>query len=170
MYYMREIIQKYKNVKEELEILNKLGTNLISKVMLVPIDKSMLYIESIYEVNLNDENKITLKKVIVATGNKVGIGSNLKTAFLKLFTDSRINVEILNTDNREALIAEIIKMNNNLEQSIKLNNWEYIGKDINKMVNLVKTLEEYDKKQKEEKAKKEKTLNEEEIKEITENR
>ncbi len=106
----------------------------------------------------------------MATGNKVGIGSNLKTAFLKLFTDSRINVEILNTDNREALIAEIIKMNNNLEQSIKLNNWEYIGKDINKMVNLVKTLEEYDKKQKEEKAKKEKTLNEEEIKEITENR
>ncbi len=52
MDYMREIIQKDKNVKEELEILNRLGTNLISKVMLVPIDKSMLYIESIYEVNL----------------------------------------------------------------------------------------------------------------------
>lgn len=90
---------------------------------------------------LNDEEKVPLlKKVIVASGNKVAIGNNLKEALNNLLSQEAINIEFV-SENKEELLEQIINANKNLEQSNMSNNWEMIGKDMAKLQDLIKQLE-----------------------------
>ena len=81
-----------------------------------------------------------LKKVIVASGNKVAIGNNIEDALTNLLSQEAVSIEI-ETDNIEDLIEEIIKANNNLTQSNESNDWELIGQDIDRLQTLITELE-----------------------------
>ena len=82
-----------------------------------------------------------LKKVVVASGNKIAIGDNLQEAISRLVSQEASRIEIENTDDEQGLIEAIIKTNNNLEQSNQNNDWELMGKDITKLQTLIKQLE-----------------------------
>ena len=91
---------------------------------------------------INEKSNLpVLKKVIVASGNKVAIGDTLKIALQKLLSQEAVDIEIENTDDVEGLIEAIIKANNNLTQSNETGNWELMGKDIDKLQGLIKSLE-----------------------------
>ena len=83
-----------------------------------------------------------LKKVVVASGNKVAIGNNLQEAIERLVSQEASRIEIENTDDEKGLIEAIIKANNNLSQSSANNDWELMGKDINRLQSLITQLEE----------------------------
>ena len=51
------------------------------------------------------------------------------------------NIEIENTESVDGLIDSIIKANNNLSESLDSNNWELMGTDLQKLQELIKTLE-----------------------------
>ena len=90
---------------------------------------------------LNDEEQVPLlKKVVVASGNKVAIGNNIKEAVANLLSQEAIAIEIV-SENKEELIEQIINANKNLEQSNLSNNWEMIGKDMAKLQELIEELE-----------------------------
>ena len=74
-----------------------------------------------------------LKKVIVASGNKVAIGNNLNEALKNLLSQYAVDIEVENTDDINGLIDAIIKANNNLTESNKNNDWEMMGSDIKKL-------------------------------------
>ena len=126
-------------------------------MIIVPINNTLLYIEPIYQISLNEAKALpVLKKVVVASGNKVTIDDTLKDALKKLLSQSAVDIEVENTDNEEDLISAIIKANNNLETSKDAQDWEMIGKDIKKLQELItklETLEEENRKQEELKAK-----------------
>lgn len=109
---------------------------------MVPIDNTILYVEPIYQVMLNESEVPVLKKVIVAVGNKVAIGNNLSEAMKNLSSQSAINIEVSNTDNIDSIIEEIIKANKNVENSTQNQDWEMIGKDISSLQSLIDSLEE----------------------------
>lgn len=117
---------------------------------MVPIDNTILYVEPIYQVMLNESEVPVLKKIIVAVGNKVAIGNNLSEAMKNLSSQSAINIEVSNTDNIDSIIDEIIKANKNVENSTKNNDWEMIGKDVSSLQSLINRLEELVTEQKEE--------------------
>ena len=135
------LVEQDENIAKELNTLNTTGTKLEKNIMVVPINNTLLYVEPIYQIMLNDESQIPLlKKVVVASGNKVAIGDNIEEALENLLSQEAIKIEVTG-DGKDDLIEQIINANNNLEQSNKSNNWEMIGKDMAKLQELIGQLE-----------------------------
>ena len=130
-----EIIQK------ELATLNVAGSEISKDMIIVPINNTLLYVEPIYQTRRNEENIPLLKKIIVASGNKVAIGDNLEEAVNNLISQYATNIDTNTTEDIEGLIQSIIKANSNLTESVNNNNWELIGGDIQKLQELIDSLE-----------------------------
>ena len=108
----------------------------------VPINNSLLYVEPIYQQYINEDvSTPILKKVVVASGNKVAIGDNIKEALNNLVSQYAVDIEIENTDDINGLIETIIKINNELKKSSENGNWEMMGKDMARLQELIDKLE-----------------------------
>lgn len=149
-------IQQNEQINKQIANLNVSGTKLTKNIVVLPINNKLLYVEAIYQQYINEDDALpTLKKVVVASGNKVAIGDDFKSAINNLVSQNAIGIEIENTDDIDGLIELIIKANKNLEQSSTTGDWEMIGKDMERLEKLINQLEKvYDE---------EKTKNEEEI-------
>ena len=135
-------LEQDETIIKELESLNVNGIKMTKNIIIVPLDNSVLYVEPIYTQYINEQDSLpTLRKVIVASGNKVAIGDNLKQALTNLVSKYAVNIEVENTDTIEDLVNTIIKANHNLEASKTSNNWEMMGKDIGKLQELIVKLE-----------------------------
>ena len=111
-------------------------------MVVVPVNNTLLYVESIYQTMLNVESKIpVLKKVVVASGNKVAIGDSLSEALNNLLSKEASNIEVENTDDVDGLIDAIVKANKNLSESTNNKDWELMGSDIKKLQSLIHSLE-----------------------------
>lgn len=139
---LEKVIEENETISKEIESISVTGTKLIKNIIIVPINNSLLYVEPVYQQQLNEKNAIPLlKKVIVASGNKAAVGNNLEEALNKLVSQSATNIKVENTDTMNDLIDTIIDANNNLKDSTKSNNYEMIGKDISKLQELIEQLE-----------------------------
>lgn len=147
-------IEEDEAISSELEVLNITGTRLTKRMLIVPIDNTLLYVEPIYQTMLNESEVPVLKKVVVASGNKVAIGDTLSRALENLLSKYAVDIEVENTEDIEGLIEAIIKANNNLTDSNNNNDWEMMGKDIKRLQDLITSLETV----KEEEDKKKETL------------
>ena len=135
-------IEQDDEISKELESLNVAGTKISKNMIVVPLDNTLLYVEPVYQQYINEvDSTPTLKKVIVASGNKLAIGNNLNSALKNLVSQYAVDIEVENTDSVEDLIEAIIKANSNLEESTSNSNFEMIGKDIQKLQNLIQKLE-----------------------------
>lgn len=140
---LNQQIEQDETISSQIESLNTSGSRLIKNMIIIPIEDTLLYVEPIYQVLLNEKTQVqTLQKVIVASGNKVAIGDTLEEAIDNLLSRSAVNIEVENTDDEEDLINAIIKANNNLKESSSNNDWEMMGKDIKRLQELVSQLEE----------------------------
>ena len=146
-------IEEDEAISTELETLNTTGTKLTKQMIIVPIKNTLLYVEPIYQTMLNESEVPVLKKVIVASGNKVAIGNSLSNALENLLSKYAVDIEVENTEDVEGLIEAIIKANENLTNSNNNNDWEMMGKDVQKLQDLITSLEQV--KEKEDKKKEE---------------
>lgn len=136
-------------IAQEIASLNVSGTKMVRNIMMVPLGNTILYVEPIYQIYLNESDVPVLKKIVVASGNKVAIGNNLREALTNLLSQYAGSIEIENTDDIEGLIEAIIKANNNLTASNTNNDWELIGKDMKKLQELINKLEQLKKEEEE---------------------
>lgn len=135
-------IEQNPEIYKEISSLNVTGTKLTKNTVIIPVDDMLLYVESIYQQYINETDSLpTLKKVIVASGNKVAIGDDFKSALINLASQYAIDIEVVNTDNVEDLIKLIIKANKNLEESTNNKDWEMMGKDLKALQELINKLE-----------------------------
>ena len=135
-------IEQDTEISKEIDKLNVTGTKITKNMIIVPLNNTLLYVEPIYQQYINEVDSVpTLKKVIVASGNKLAIGNNLSEALKNLVSQYAVDIEFENTDNIEDLIKAIIKANQNLEESTDNSNYEMIGKDIQKLRELINKLE-----------------------------
>ena len=136
------LIEQDETISTELNSLNVTGVKISKEMKIIPINNTLLYIETIYQTKTNEINQpITLEKVIVASGTKVAIGDNLENALSKLLSQSAVNLEVNNTEDIEGLIDTIIKANNNLTDSNLRNDWEMMGSDIKTLQELIERLD-----------------------------
>ncbi len=135
-------IEEDEAISSELETLNVTGTKLTKQMIIVPINNTLLYVEPIYQTMLNESEVPVLKKVVVASGNKVAIGDTLSKALENLLSKYAVDIEVENTEDIDGLIEAIIKANNNLIESNQNNDWEMMGKEIKKLQDLVSSLEQ----------------------------
>lgn len=142
-------IEQDDTISAELDTLNVTGTKTTKYMMVIPVKNTLLYVEPIYQVMLNEDSTVPmLKKVIVASGTKVAIGNSLKESILNLLSKSAVDLEVTTTDDIESIIDAIIKTNQNLNESSESGNWELIGTDIQKLQTLIQSLEKLKKEQK----------------------
>ena len=135
-------IEQDEQISSEIKALNTTGTRVTKDMVVVSVNNTLLYVESIYQTMLNEESKIPmLKKVVVASGNKVAIGDNLENALKNLLSKEASNIEVENTDDIDGLIEAIVKANKNLSESTNNKDWELMGSDIKKLQSLIDSLE-----------------------------
>ena len=135
-------IEEDEAISAELESLNTTGTRLTKQMIIVPINNTLLYVEPIYQTMLNESEIPLLKKVIVASGNKVAIGDTLSRALQNLLSQYAVDIEVENTEDIDGLIDAIIKANDNLTESNNSNDWELMGSDLKRLQELINSLEE----------------------------
>ena len=98
--------------------------------------------ESIYQEYINESDSLPkLRKVVIASGNKMAIGDDLKSALSNLLSQA-FNIEVEDPENEQALLQSIIKANKNLKESTSNQDYEMMGKDIKKLQNLIDKLEQ----------------------------
>ena len=151
------LLNEDERISNELDSLNISGTKTLKNMIAVPINNTILYVQSIYKENLN-ETKSTpiLKKVVVACGTKVAIADTKEGAIRKLLSQSAVDIEVENTDTINDLVEAIIRANSNLENSGNNNDWEMMGKDLKKLQELINKLEVLQEEKKKEEAEKNK--------------
>ena len=135
-------IEQDEEISSELEALNVTGTRITKNMIIVPLNNTLLYVEPVYQEYINeDDSTPTLKKVIVASGNKLAIGNNLNEALRNLVSQYAVDIEVENTDSIEDLVQAIIKANGNLKESTANSDFEMIGKDIQRLQDLIDSLQ-----------------------------
>lgn len=135
-------IEQDEEISNELDSLNVTGTKITKNMVIVPLDNTLLYVEPVYQEYINEEDSTpTLRKVIVASGSKLAIGDNLNQALRNLVSQYAVDIEVENTDSVEDLVKAIIKANNNLKDSTSNSDYEMMGKDIQKLQDLINQLE-----------------------------
>lgn len=149
---LNSLIEQDERISTEISSLNVTGTKITKEMIIVPIDSTLLYVVPIYQTSLNETNSVpVLKKVVVASGNKIAIGDNLQMAVRNLLSPTgSVSVEVEDNSTINGLIESIIKANNNLKESNDSNNWEQMGRDIEALQTLIKQLEEAKKNDKQE--------------------
>ena len=135
-------IEEDEAISSEIEALNVTGTKITKRMIVIPVENTLLYVEPIYQTMLNESDVPILKKVVVASGNKVSIGDTLQQALSNLLSQYAIDIEVENTDDIEGIIDAIIKANKNLTESNQNNDWELMGSDIKKLQELIDSLEQ----------------------------
>ena len=135
-------ISQNEDISNEIESLSVSGTKLTKNIVVVPVNNKLIYVESIYQEYINESDSLPqLKKVIVASGNKLAIGNNLQSAISNLLSQG-VNIEVEDPENKDELIKSIIKANKALKESTGNNDYEMIGKDIKQLQTLIDKLEE----------------------------
>ena len=129
------------NIQNQINSLNVTGAKVTKEMIIIPVGNTIIYIEPIYQTLINESNLPVLKKVIVASGNKLTIGNNLQEAIENLISQYAVNIDLETTEDLDGLLDSIIKANGNLTESLKSSNWELMGSDIKKLQELINTLE-----------------------------
>ena len=160
-------IEEDTTISSELDALNVTGTKLTKQMIIVPINNTLLYVEPVYQTMLNESDVPLLKKVIVASGNKVAIGDTLVEAIQNLLSRYAGNIEVEETEDMEGLVEAIIRANQNLTQSNDNNDWEMMGSDLARLQELINQLEQV--KEQEEQKQKEDNLTNNQANTIDEN-
>lgn len=135
-------ISQNESISKEIESLNVSGTKLTKNIVVVPINNKLIYLESIYQEYINESDSLPkLRKVVIASGNKMAIGDDLKSALSNLLSQA-FNIEVEDPENEQALLQSIIKANKNLKESTSNQDYEMMGKDIKQLQNLIDKLEQ----------------------------
>ena len=133
-------IAQDETIQSQIDDLSVTGAKVTRNMIIVPVENTLIYVEPVYQTLVNESDIPVLKKVIIASGNKVAIGNNLQEAMQSLISKSATKIDLNSTDDIEGLIDSIIKANDNLSESLESNNWELMGTDIQKLQSLIQTL------------------------------
>ena len=139
---LNTLIDEDETISSELETLDVSGVEIQKDIIIVPIENSLLYVEPIYQVRLNEIETQVLKKVIVSSGNKVAIGDSFEEAIENLLSDSNsVEVEYVDMEDIGQVIDSIIEANQNFQESLESQDLEMIGKDLENLRTLLDQLE-----------------------------
>ena len=151
-------INQDETISKEIATLSTTGTSITKNISVIPVENTLLYVQTYYQEMLNESSqKPTLKKVVVSSGNKIAIGNNLDEALQNLLSKNAVDIEIVDNENVEDLINAIVKANQNVKNSFQSGDWKLYGEDMQTMTNLINQLQTVVEAKKKEEASKAKT-------------
>ncbi|UBK66280.1 UPF0182 family protein [Clostridium perfringens] len=136
-------IQQDPNISKEISLWAGKGSEVVyGDIIIVPIEDSLLYLNTIY-LKANSENSMPeMKRVILSNGDKIVIEENIEKALLKLFNYNSFE-ENKNSNKDETSNTEITSDNSGVKEAADLFNkaieaqkngdWATYGEFINKL-------------------------------------
>ena len=135
-------INQDETISQEIASLNTTGAKITKNMQVIPVDNTVLYVETIYQQLINETSqKPMLKRVVVASGDKIAIGNNLNSALQNLLSKYAVNIEVKDNENKNDLINGIIKANQNVKNSSKSSDWTLFGEDMQRLTTLIDQLQ-----------------------------
>ena len=136
-------IQQDPNISKEISLWAGKGSEVIyGDIIIVPIEDSLLYLNTIY-LKANSENSMPeMKRVILSNGDKIVIEENIEKALLKLFnynsSEENKNSNKDETPNTEKTsdksgVKEAADLFNKAIEAQKNGDWATYGEFINKL-------------------------------------
>ncbi|CAG9351662.1 UPF0182 family protein [Clostridium perfringens] len=136
-------IQQDPNISKEISLWAGKGSEVIyGDIIIVPIEDSLLYLNTIY-LKANSENSMPeMKRVILSNGDKIVIEENIEKALLKLFnynsSEENKNSNKDETPNTETTsdksgVKEAADLFNKAIEAQKNGDWATYGEFINKL-------------------------------------
>jgi uncharacterized membrane protein (UPF0182 family) len=113
------------------------------KIIIVPINNSILYIKPIYVTQTKNSDKTPeLKKVIVAYNDKLASEPTLDEALNTLFGVNRPAVVISNEESIEDIVNNVVDSFEEMTGFSKQGDWENYGKALKKLEGFIQVLKE----------------------------
>lgn len=134
-------IDQNEAIKKDIKTWSTGGYKVVRNMTIVPIGNTFLYIEPIQIIALNESQVPYVKKIILASGNKLAIGDTFEETLNKLLSQNAVNIEFEDSEDLDRIIEDIIKANTNLKDSSGKNDWEMFGKDLQTLQDLIDQLE-----------------------------
>ncbi|WP_129598729.1 UPF0182 family protein [Anaerophilus nitritogenes] len=135
------------NISKEFSLWGQKGSTYIrGNVMTIPIENSLIYVETIYLKADNENSLPEVKRVVVAYGDKIAYENTLEEALESLFGVDEDTTPIKDKEESEAIIDTkglIIKANElfrKSEESQRNGNWAEYGKYIDELKGVLEKL------------------------------
>ena len=138
-------IDQDSEISQQLTLWGQKGSTVIrGNLLVIPIEKSIIYVEPLY-LRAEKGEIPELKKVIVSDGFKLAMGNNLEDALEKLFARSFGEREIVVTGEEKTLknlIKEAAGYYESAQNFAREGNWSKYGEELQKLEQTLKLLEE----------------------------
>jgi len=138
-------IDQDSEISQQLTLWGQKGSTVIrGNLLVIPIEKSILYVEPLY-LRAETGEIPELKRVILSNGSDVVIGNNLEDALGKLFARTFGEREIVITSEEKTLkdlIKEAAGYYENAQEFSREGNWSKYGEELQKLEQTLKLLEE----------------------------
>ncbi len=138
-------IDQDSEISQQLTLWGQKGSTVIrGNLLVIPIAKSILYVEPLY-LRAETGEIPELKKVIVSNGSDVAMGNNLEDALEKLFVRSFGDREIVVAGEEKTLkdlIKEAAGYYESAQEFAREGNWSKYGEELQKLEQTLKLLEE----------------------------
>jgi uncharacterized membrane protein (UPF0182 family) len=138
-------IDQDSEISQQLTLWGQKGSTVIrGNLLVIPIEKSILYVEPLY-LRAETGEIPELKRVILSNGSDVVIGNNLEDALGKLFVRTFREKEIVITGEEKTLkdlIKEAAGYYENAQEFAREGNWSKYGEELQKLEQTLKLLEE----------------------------
>ena len=137
-------IDQDSEISQQLTLWGQKGSTVIrGNLLVIPIEKSIIYVEPLY-LRAEKGEIPELKKVIVSDGFKLAMGNNLEDALEKLFARSFGEREIVVTGEEKTLknlIKEAAGYYESAQNFAREGNWSKYGEELQKLEQSLKLLE-----------------------------
>jgi len=138
-------IDQDSEISQQLTLWGQKGSTVIrGNLLVIPIEKSILYVEPLY-LRAETGEIPELKRVILSNGSDVVIGNNLEDALGKLFARTFGEGEIVITGEEKTLkglIKEAAGYYENAQEFAREGNWNKYGEELQKLEQALKLLQE----------------------------
>jgi uncharacterized membrane protein (UPF0182 family) len=132
-------------ISQQLTLWGQRGSTVIrGNLLVIPIEKSIIYIEPLY-LRAEKGEIPELKKVIVSNGSEVMMGNNLEDALEGLFSQTFREKEIVITGEEKTLkdlIKEAAGYYESAQNFAREGNWSKYGEELQKLEQTLKLLED----------------------------
>ncbi|WP_427337650.1 UPF0182 family protein [Caloranaerobacter sp. DY30410] len=144
-------IDQDSNISPQLTLWSQKGSIVLrGNLLVIPIEKSLLYVEPIYLQADNENSLPEVKRVIVAYKNKIVMEETLEEALTKIFgqidreEDKNGVIDNVDVNISDGNLKEIIKRANEIfnkaKEASQKGDWAKYGEYLNKLENILNSL------------------------------
>ncbi len=138
----QQIQTSNKMLKETLENIKSNRNDILKKVMLIPLDDKLLYMQIYYSSAVDFASIPKIEKVVISDGKKICVENTINNALRKIIISGEIETEDFLSDEISVNIEQVIKTYKYMKDTLKQGDFEMFGREMQSLDEEILKLEE----------------------------